>query len=237
MPTTRRRITRNAHPEIGEAEWCALTDQELPPGINPLLRIDLEHFSFNSNKMRTLWEQHGESVLEEFTDAHPGQRPACWWHWSSPRATDAQLSAWGKSVEEIARLDSEGERPGTPRQRIGGIGTPSHEVLNITPDFEKGIPMWWVQPWDADYYNGRAIDVRGNKIGNQYHEGDFAGLPIDNKNPPRFESQASFLKRHDLLLPEESVQLTAKDFLPETVQIEIEPARPQFREFATKTIH
>jgi len=56
-----------------------------------------------------------------------------------------------------------------PRQRIGGTGTPNYEVLSYVPHFAKGIPTGWDEK------------------------------SIDPDNPPIFESEASYLLRHDLL--------------------------------------
>jgi hypothetical protein len=44
------------------------------------------------------------------------------------------------------------------------------------------------------------------------------GLSIDRANPPQFESQASYLRRHGLLSREESERLTEIDFEPKVVE-------------------
>jgi hypothetical protein len=43
-------------------------------------------------------------------------------------------------------------------------------------------------------------------------------VPISATDPPRYESEASFLKRHKLLLPGEVRRLRHADFEPETVE-------------------
>ncbi|HAR38567.1 MAG TPA: hypothetical protein DCS09_08385, partial [Porphyromonadaceae bacterium] len=43
-------------------------------------------------------------------------------------------------------------------------------------------------------------------IGNN-KEGDFAGLAIDPADPPKYESQAAYLRRHGLLTREERAHL------------------------------
>src|SRR5262245_9363841 len=50
------------------------------------------------------------------------------------------------------------------------------------------------------------------------------GLPkhwhsIDPDDPPRFESQAAYLRRHDLFLPGEEQRLTSKHFQPEKIAV------------------
>jgi hypothetical protein len=45
-----------------------------------------------------------------------------------------------------------------------------------------------------------------------------AWTAIDPADPPTFESQATYLRRHGLLTPEERARLTAGAFKPETVE-------------------
>lgn len=82
--------------------------------------------------------------------------------------------------------------------------------------------MTWIDPWLVDYYNGRALDVHGNRIGK---DRQFRGLAIDPDNPPVFESQAAYLNRHELLNASERKR---SDFAPETYspQQRPEPVRP-----------
>jgi hypothetical protein len=98
-------------------------------------------------------------------------------------------------------------RNAEPRKRIGGIGTPSSDVLAIAPSFERGIPGHWVKPFDEKYYNGRFMDVDGKKVGSFSSDGYFKGKAIDPADPPRFESQASYLQRFGLLTAAERVHL------------------------------
>ncbi len=55
----------------------------------------------------------------------------------------------------------------------------------------------------------RPCTVDGHRFGTK---GGFAGQAIDPADPPRFESQAAYLRRHKLLLPGEEKRLTAADF-------------------------
>jgi hypothetical protein len=104
------------------------------------------------------------------------------------------------------------DAPEPARRRIGGIGDPCHECLNYAEAYTLGLPDHWVSQWDVDYYNGRAIDIHGE--------------PIDPANPPRYESQASFLRRHGLLTPEETRRLRSADFEPEAVLVPVEDEEP-----------
>lgn len=58
------------------------------------------------------WRRIRESVLETWTRERPGTRPFAWWKFDAPG----------------------------PRERLGGIGTPSFQVLNEKPIYRYGIP-------------------------------------------------------------------------------------------------
>lgn len=84
------------------------------------------------------------------------------------------------------------------RQRIGGKGTPCHEALAHAPAFSLGIPADWV----SDHW----ITDRGVKAER-----------FDPTDPPAYESQAAFLKRHKLFLSGEERRLSADDYAPEAL--------------------
>jgi len=72
-------------------------------------------------------------------------------------------------------------------------------------------------PWDA---------------GLAYYPEFVCGLPAfwetyDQDNPPLFETQASYLKRHGMLTPGERRKLTPADFEPIIWHDELGPARPE----------
>ena len=106
-----------------------------------------------------------------------------------------------------------------PRRRLGGIGTPAYEVLNVLPAFRAGLPTEWVSAWDEAYYNGRRRDVHGEPIGTEYHEGYFAGLAPRADDPPVYESEAAYLERHGLLSAAERRRLTPADFAPVRITV------------------
>ena len=90
-----------------------------------------------------------------------------------------------------------------PRQRIGGIGTPSYEVLNVAPSFFKGVSNSFIDENDikhADSFKRKNV------------------FPIDANDPPTFESEAAYLQRHDLLTPQEKKYLASH---PELLEPEI----------------
>jgi hypothetical protein len=159
----------------------------------------------------TPWPEHGPSG-ERFSYVRPGgpgSRPWAWWRFTAPRwQPDDPRHAGAHYVGQLSE----------PRKRLGGVGTPDYEVLAHAPQFEFGIPVSWVDQWDSDFYNGRALDDDGDVIETKYSEGDFAGEPVDPDDPPIFESQAAYLQRNNLLLPGERERLTEADFEPETVE-------------------
>ena len=74
-----------------------------------------------------------------------------------------------------------------PRKRLGGIGKPDFECWSCHPYWRLGVPA------------------------------NFEGVPIEPDNPPTYESQSSYLKRHGLLTELEKKRLKDKDFSPESV--------------------
>jgi hypothetical protein len=114
---------------------------------------------------------------------YPGIRPARWWQHSAPRIP----------LGTFPGLYFDGKLP-EPRQRLGGIGTPAHEVLAYKPTYSLGLPAIWITPWQVKYCSGTAVDIHGAPIGSLYPK-DFKGVAIDVNNPPIFESEATYLKR------------------------------------------
>lgn len=82
------------------------------------------------------------------------------------------------------------DAPG-PRQRLGGKGTPCHEALSAyTPEYVFGIPRHWVGRSMAASYRSLKIAIKCQAF--------------SEKNPPVYESQATYLKRHGLLAAHEA---------------------------------
>jgi hypothetical protein len=159
----------------------------------------------NAETVRSAWDALREDLLPDFIRRNPGRRPWSWWQFSAPRWARKFGAYWDGTLPE-------------PRLRVGGKGTPNFEALNYVPAFDRGIPASWVKEWDVAYYNGRAVDVHGNRIGTEYQEGHFPHDAIDPADPPTFESEASYLDRHGLLSAAERKRLTAADFEPEAIR-------------------
>jgi hypothetical protein len=198
MPTKRTHIGRNPHTRpLTDQEQAWLLDEpsDYADTLQSSQRLEEE-----------LWRDNATWATETFAAKHPGRRPSAWWAYSAPRWSDDGAEGWSYH----------GTLP-EPRQRLGGTGTPDYECLNVVPHFCLGLPTGWASVWEVSYYNGRSLNIHGEPIGTNFKDGDFAGRAIDVNDPPRFESQASYLKRHGLLLPGEAKRLKAADFEPELV--------------------
>jgi hypothetical protein len=155
------------------------------------LPIESFRLRFCDDDARQIWRAARAEILVDWIAEHPGTRPWAWWRFD---ATE-------------------------PRRRLGGVGTPAHEVLAYLDHFPFGLPAHWVQPWMVEYYNGRARNIHGERIGTEYREGHFAGVAIDPVAPPRFESQAAYLDRHALLDSADRLKLPEDAFEPESINL------------------
>lgn len=192
MPV-KRRVEKQRRQELTELERCLLLDEDPPPGTNEMTVYFLEE----SGTLVERWEQFHATLLELFIRKHPCARPVWWWNLSAPRVGDSTLREWGVAEEHYAWQPE--NRIAEPRRRLGGIGTPSFEVLNVGHNFTRGIPDQWVTEFDATYYRGIRRDIHGNLIGQEFVGNNFTGVPLDPNDPPRFESEACYLRRHNLL--------------------------------------
>ena len=176
---------------------------------------------------RQLWERHRDELLADYVRHHPGERPRIWWEHDAPRVSDEQLREWGfREEHHFFSAERWEERPCEPRQLLGGIGTAAHEVLAHLPAFSYGIPGPWITRQQVDYYSGRAKDIHGQPIGTEYKNRPFKGRAIDPHNPPIFESQAAYLKRHRLFLAGEERRLTPADFEPTLILLDADGQDP-----------
>jgi hypothetical protein len=94
-----------------------------------------------------------------------------------------------------------------PRLRVGGVGTALYEHLMRTEgyprlDYKIGIPAKWISRSDKQ---------------RMPFKGCGCCQAVDPSDPPRFESQAAYLRRLKLLLPDEERRLGPADFEPEVV--------------------
>ena len=103
-----------------------------------------------------LWAEHRRTLLAVWLEEHPGTRPQTWWRVDAPRQPAGRWPGcfWDGVLEE-------------PRLRLGGTGTPAHEVLNHVPAYYSGIPYPWVTAWDVEWCTGTARDIHGELINPQ----------------------------------------------------------------------
>ena len=169
-------------------------------------RGDFAFHLLDDEYLKRTWVEHRRALLAIWLEDHPGTRPQIWWRLDAPR-------------------EPPGTRPGCyddgklelPRERLGGVGTPELEVFNVATDYWLGIPRSWVEAEDVELYSGTAKDVHGEIIMPEYIGNDFRGVAIDPADPPIYESQAAYLKRHGLFLPGEERRLPADAYAPELV--------------------
>lgn len=211
MPTKRRRSTRN---------W---RDDSVPPTIWAYLQTGDDHaddetffvvLGHSDAELEKSWQRARDTLLPEWIAERRGTRPWGWWRFDAPRWQRADLPERCRALGDVFLV-----KLAEPRRRLGGIGTPIYEVLNYVPSFDRGLPDRFVDPSDCDFYNGRATDIHGNRVGTEYHEGHFTGLAPDRSDPPRFENETAYLARHGLLTPAERNMLPGSAYEPETITI------------------
>jgi hypothetical protein len=213
MPRKLRRPKARAR-ELSPAMVTFLLTGDLPRGDDGRAVGWVEVHTKSSAELRADWLAVRDDLLGEWIISHPGTRPWGWWRFDAPRWAREDWPARQRDLGPWAdRLFPE------PRQRVGGVGTPVYEVLNYLPEFCAGVPVQWVTPFDAAYYRGEARDSRGAPIGTEYRDGHFEGLAPDPNDPPIFESEASYLRRHHLLMPGEEKRLPADAFEPEALRL------------------
>jgi len=153
------------------------------PEIDKFLAWEIKS---HANIQCRFWSEISARILKEFIKDHPCTRPWAWWQYDAPR--------WDRKFD--ASFDG---ALAEPRRRIGGTGDPAFQHLAVVPHFDFGIPSTFINEFQETYYNGRALDIHGAVIDTSYKDGDFQGKAIDSDDPPVYESQANYLKRHGLL--------------------------------------
>ena len=151
----------------------------------------------------------------------PGVDRGEWWslQWDDPMFRLGRPSAkvlWREHGHDVVRqwiTKRPGSRPAMwwqysapekERHRVGGVGTPMHECTATMLRLRLGLPVDWLSADLAEYFQS---------------EGDFPWPAADPADPPLFESQAEYLRRHNLLTADERKRLQAQDFEPEPVVI------------------
>jgi hypothetical protein len=145
---------------------------------------------FGQKDQRALWAAHESEFMAGWIAHHPGTRPAAWWAYSAPEPL---------------------------RRRLGGTGTERAAVLGMAPDVRFGIDVGFLDDEDIEWYSGRAKDVHGKVLFPEWQADPLTADAYDPQDPPRFESQASFLARHGLLTADERERLPKTAFAPDVI--------------------
>jgi hypothetical protein len=213
MGNPRRPRARARLHNVTELEWAFLNDAvsfDDDPGEYGGSRIGLWELEYNFETgtgrgvTEELWEAHGQTVVQRWAVEHPGTRPRLWWNYDAPRC-DLKSYSTDHTLKD--------NRWPEPRRRLGGTGTPMHEISAYVPSFSYGIPNNWFEPWEKP-----AGLQMGTFLENHYAELARRGAPIDPDDPPLFEAQATYLERQGLFLPGERRRLKPEDFEPEAVK-------------------
>ena len=196
MPTNRTRRTRGRRPDVQSWQTEFLMhgalSPETEPDANPFELLNWQNPDRHQlREIKRVWRACESAIMVPWIRQHPGTRPHGWWLFNAP---------------EPCRL------------RLDGVGTPAHEVLCIKQVYLLGLPTVWLTPFLAAYYKGTACDIHGQPVPCTVADPQFPGVAPDPADPPRYESQASFLDRHGLLTAAERKRLSAADFEPETIQ-------------------
>ena len=156
------------------------------PGLNEFEILQWQyHACRKDDPVRQAWDKVGNSILSNFIKRHPGTRPYAWWEFEAPREPIGTRIGWHNDGKLVA-----------PRKRLNGVGTPCHELLAFAPSYKFGIPDFWVDAILVKWYPHKDLHVP------------------DPDDPPTFESQASYLDRHNLLTDDERESLPADAFEP-----------------------
>jgi hypothetical protein len=210
----KRRLNKRRE-EIPDVVRRLLSDEP----ITDSMEVFFTTYILTDEKRIEAWQALRDGIIADWVQKYPGARPSHWWRYDAPKEP---VSVYGGHRHEAAQ-----------RRRLGGLGMAKFEVLNNAPKFEFGIPTDWVNRFEVAYYNGRPQrDVNGELLKPQFEEGDFVGVAPDPDDPPVFESEASYLKHHNLLLPGEARLLKKRDFEPEVLEVYVfgegeNPYRPR----------
>src|SRR5215472_11866919 len=123
---------------------------------------------------RELWLAVRQELLPAWIRAHPGTRPREWWNFEAPRLPERDVPMRWK----IPKVWFFVKDLIVPRRRVGGTGVTMAEHTANEDLLSTDTPAWVPE---FDY-----------------------GIPkhwfsFDLADPPRYESQAEYLRRHDLM--------------------------------------
>ncbi|WP_028321264.1 hypothetical protein [Desulfatiglans anilini] len=167
--------------------------QQLPGYIRAFLTDNGAHVEGNE------WERMFASQLRDGMKGPRGEDPReLWREHGAPFLKQFIEEHPGRRPQAWWLYDA----PEPGRRRLGGVGTPCSEVLAYAPYFKYGLPNeGYISEFDLEMYGD-----------------DFEGRPIDPSDPPKYESQASYLDRLNLFVPGERERIPPADFEPERIE-------------------
>lgn len=140
MPTNRSRRTRSIKKTAIDPAEIYFLQYGTSEGGPPHEHLKFEFFMRRKRPdgWKTIWEEVREEIMAAHIKKNPCSRPWPWWEYEAPRE---QVAGWWDQDDFIC----------AQRLRLGGTGTPLHEVTCSWGGFAKGIPNSWVTQWQADY--------------------------------------------------------------------------------------
>ena len=135
------RVSKKIRAPLTPVEIAYLTDDD--SGIEASIdQFILSCYRRGSTGLDTMpepeevWKKNRTKYLRAFIRANPGKRPTPWWQWDAQKE---RVVGW-----DYTHFD-------TPqRLRLGGTGTPTHEILAAWSGFSKGISTSWENIDPAD---------------------------------------------------------------------------------------
>ena len=139
-----------------------------------------------------------EMLLSEMVCGFKEQRTNELWEKHKSKFLPAYIKLYpGRRPYAWWQFDSPGLR-----ERVGGSGAEQPEFLRVSQTYSHGIPDLWFSALDAEIWP------------------KWADHAVDPEDLPKFEAEATFLKRHKLLTPTEIKRLTGQDFEPEEIELD-----------------
>jgi len=203
MPSTRQYKTRGRRLEavgLMNRHLCAYLEFGTLPKPEDVREDDgplHDHFAVfalvqHETRLREVWRDVANELLEDWIATRPGTRP---WACGSSTHRPSNVVAWAAVARRCTSA--------WPWRQRG------HSVCPRVVGSTRGLGVLL----------GTARDVHGRLVNEKakYRKPRFKGVAFDKNDPPRYESQASYLARHELLTDDERRRLPADAFEPEVI--------------------